>query len=187
MGDSIMSTRTQIEFITVYANETPDKRTVYRHCDGYPSAMIPDLLHFIRWNGGRNHDAEYTAANWIYWNKRNNEENYLNLDYDVKRRGHITWNSPDVENDHNNILKIGHGVCINDEYHRDIEYLYKVIDAPDETTIEVYAVDGGYNDNPLEFRLLGKVYVISELIGLSNEKIDSITKEFLQSIHADDD
>ena len=52
----------------------------------------------------------------------------------------------------------------------------KVIDAPDETTIEVYAVDGGYNDNPLEFRLLGKVYVISELIGLSNDKIDSITK-----------
>ncbi len=41
-----MSTRCQIEF------RGRLRRTVYRHWDGYPSAVIPDLLEFLAWNRG---------------------------------------------------------------------------------------------------------------------------------------
>ena len=81
-----MSTRSQTEFISVNGIDV-DKRTVYRHSDGYPRAMIPDLFNFIRWNQGRMHDPEYTAANWIYWNKRRDEDEYLNSDSVKRGRG----------------------------------------------------------------------------------------------------
>lgn len=40
-----MSTRCQIEF-----RSGKLRRTVYRHWDGYPSAVIPDLLAFLAWS-----------------------------------------------------------------------------------------------------------------------------------------
>ncbi len=61
-----MSTRCQIEFIckrkTTSGQYRSDKRTVYRHSDGYPGSMIPDLLEFIQWNQGRNDQIDYMAT-----------------------------------------------------------------------------------------------------------------------------
>ena len=124
-----MSTRSQTEFITLQEGQVRcDKRTIYRHSDGYPSAMLPDLLTFIRWNQGRMDDVEYAAANWIFWNKRRMEDALLNPDWELlKRRTNLKWDDKEVEEDVNNVLKLGFGVCNNDEYHGDIEYLYRVV------------------------------------------------------------
>ena len=164
-----MSTRSQTEFISVNGIDV-DKRTVYRHSDGYPEAMIPDLFNFIRWNQGRMHDPEYTAANWIYWNKRRDEDEYLNSDSAkrAERREHnIVWSGPEVEHDHNSVVKLGYGVCNNDEYHGDIAYLYKVVFTYDNREcplhIEVYDVIGYGETGKISFTLIGKINVLAGL------------------------
>lgn len=54
-----MSTRAQIVFEDGTA-------IVYRHCDGYPTGMLPVLLPVVRANqGARGHDPEYLAARVI--------------------------------------------------------------------------------------------------------------------------
>ena len=91
-----MSTRCQIEFRSGSVH-----RTVYRHSDGYPSAVIEDLLAFLAWSV-RGSDVEYVAANFLYWSKRE-----------------ITKWLPCHE-------QLGFGVCGNDELHGDVEYYYVV-------------------------------------------------------------
>ena len=88
-----MSTRCQIEFRC--GNE---RRTVYRHWDGYPSAVIKDLLAFLAWSV-RGSDVEYVSANFLYWSKRKMDEDSVQL---------------------------GFGICANDELHGDVEYYYVV-------------------------------------------------------------
>jgi len=155
-----MSTRCQIEFIykwkTTSGQYRSEKRTVYRHSDGYPGSMIPDLLEFIQWNQGRNDQVDYMAANWIYWNKRREEDAWLNDANHKrweKRTGNISWNDPAIRADPNHFLKTGHGIDINNRYHGDIEYLYKVIvvesgfGGVDVISIVAHAVDmdGGWD------------------------------------------
>src|SRR5258708_32004680 len=91
-----MSTRCQIEFRCGGV-----RRTVYRDSDGYPSAVIEDLLAFLAWSV-RGSDVEYVAANFLYWSKRE-----------------ITKCLPRHE-------QLGFGICGNDELHGDIEYYYVV-------------------------------------------------------------
>ena len=83
-----MSTRSQIEFKNIWKDkkkkEHSSSRTVYRHSDGYPEGVIPDLKAFLKWNEGRNGDVEYQTANFIYWSKRKHEELYWNKDYTGK-------------------------------------------------------------------------------------------------------
>lgn len=87
-----MSTRCQIEF-----RNGDERRTVYRHWDGYPGAVIPDLLAFLAWS--QRHDVEYEAANFIFWSKRGMDERSVQL---------------------------GFRICENDELHGDVEYFYVV-------------------------------------------------------------
>jgi hypothetical protein len=102
-----MSTRCQIEFCN-----SSVRRTVYRHWDGYPSAVIPDLLAFLAWNGGCG-DTEYAAANFLYWSKRELDERNCRL---------------------------GFGICANDELHGDIEYYY-VVRSEGACTISAHEVE----------------------------------------------
>jgi len=88
-----MSTRCQIEF-----RRGSMRRTVYRHWDGYPSAVLPDLLAFLAWST-RGGDVEYESANFLYWSKREMDERTVQL---------------------------GFGICANDELHGDVEYYYVV-------------------------------------------------------------
>ena len=92
-----MSTRCQIEF-----KRGDTRRTVYRHWDGYPDAVLPDLLEFLAWST-RGGDVEYESANFIFWSKRGMEERNVQL---------------------------GFGICANDELHGDIEYYYVVEHTP---------------------------------------------------------
>ena len=59
-----MSTRCQILFR--FSN---GEVLTYRHSDGYPKGVIPDLVAFLKWNGN-NSDYTYTMANYFFWNKK---------------------------------------------------------------------------------------------------------------------
>ncbi len=160
----IMSTRCQVEFIFKNLATREHKiRNVYRHYDGYPSAMIADLLKFHRWNKGYNLDVEYAAANWIYWNKREMEQFY-----------NLKWNNIKWEGE-NEILMHGDGICNNGEYHRDIEYLYQVVIGMGEAIINVFIViddDFTYTDSS---KLIGVVQIPEDL---SDDNIKKIVDEF---------
>ena len=42
---------------------------VYKHWDGYPETTVPELQEFLKWNGHRNEQLDYTMANYCYWHK----------------------------------------------------------------------------------------------------------------------
>ena len=101
-----MSTRCQIEF-----RAGSERRTVYRHWDGYPEAVLPDLREFLQWSV-RGSDVEYVSANFLFWSKRGLDEHSQQL---------------------------GFGICANDELHGDIAYYY-VVDLRTKQ-ISVFAAD----------------------------------------------
>ena len=102
-----MSTRCQIEF-----RSGDVRRTVYRHWDGYPSAVIPDLLAFLAWST-RHGDVEYESANFLYWSKR----------------------------EMGTSEQLGFGICANDELHGDVEYYYVVRYESGVCTISAHEVE----------------------------------------------
>jgi hypothetical protein len=103
-----MSTRCQIEF-----RSGDQRRTVYRHWDGYPSAVIPDLLAFLDWSV-RGNDVEYVSANFLYWSKRKMDEDSVQL---------------------------GFGVCANDELHGDVGFYYIVAWEEQGVRITAHAIE----------------------------------------------
>ncbi len=107
-----MSTRCQIEWIW-----DKEKCLTYRHSDGYPDGVVPDLLEYLKWMGFRADDLEYCVATWFYFTKRYYEQEFLK----GKR-----WNSDEVAHDCNSIVKLGYGVCADKQLHGDIEYFYEV-------------------------------------------------------------
>lgn len=143
-----MSTRCQILFKNKWKC---DKRwieysvLIYRHSDGYPSAVIPDLKKFFKWNAGRNDDIEYTAANFIYWSKRQYEELYFEPDEERKK-----WSDNGSTNCSN--LHIGFGICPRrkHELHGDIEWFYEVeLLEGGKQDIKVFRVSHDSFDKPL--------------------------------------
>ena len=125
-----MSTRCQIEFVckSEYKKKKNNESIlVYRHSDGYPEGVIPDLKKFLKWIGRRIEDIEYTAANFIYWSKRLHEEFYYHEKYGggIDKKGQeLKWSVPQ---DFNSTLLIGFGICEKDGFHGDIAYFYNVI------------------------------------------------------------
>lgn len=105
-----MSTRCQIEF-----RNGSMRRTVYRHWDGYPGSVLPDLLSFLAWST-RVGDVEYEAANFLYWSKREFDERNCQLRF---------------------------GVCTNDELHGDTEYYYVVEHTPGDALVRAYEIEDG--------------------------------------------
>jgi hypothetical protein len=123
-----MSTRCQILFVREGEYKTQDgkKKTwreeaqIYRHSDGYPSAVIPDLYEFYQWNTGRNDDVSYLAANFIFYMKRKGEEKY-----DISGAYGKPHDYKSV--DGNDIVQLGYGVeKTNHKLHGDEEWLYRV-------------------------------------------------------------
>ena len=117
-----MSTRCQIEFVGKEGNAVDERILVYRHSDGYPEGVVPDLKEFLKWNGGRISDIEYTSANFIYWSKRRFEELYYG-DY-FEEEKNKKWSEPQS---YNSNLLLGFGICEKDVFHGDIDYFYQVI------------------------------------------------------------
>lgn len=119
-----MSTRCQIEF-----KRGSQRRTIYRHWDGYPGAVLPDLLSFLAWST-RGGDVEYEAANFLFWSKRELDERNQEL---------------------------GFGVCQNDELHGDIEFYYVVEHTQHGVVVRAYEVE--YENGPRIGRCVSSVAV----------------------------
>lgn len=146
-----MSTRSQIEFQQTWKDDKKkmrtERRTVYRHSDGYPDGecgVIADLKKFLQWNKGRNTDVEYCTANFIYWSKRRVEESYWGPKGVTAPDGgtnmedtRLKWSDNGPTNC--SMLHTGFGVCENDEIHGDTAYFYVVnMKSDTEGTIRVY-------------------------------------------------
>ena len=99
-----MSTRSQIRF----TGNNDITTQIYRHSDGYPEGVIPDLKKFFAWYESepqaRHGDSSYATADFIYFSK-------ATLSEDLKKAG---------------AYKIGMGVENKGEIHGDEEYLYTV-------------------------------------------------------------
>ncbi len=109
-----MSTRCQIEFQTKTRDELAkdlvlERRLIYQHSNGDPDSVLPCLRKFFEWNIDRATGKSYadrvcyTAANYVYWSKRNLEKHF------------------DEES-----AKTGFGVCNVRELEPDIEFFYIV-------------------------------------------------------------
>lgn len=156
-----MSTRCQIEFMHISNREEkegPEKgklvkvirrRTVYRHSDGCPKDVIPDLSEFLKWNKGRNFDLEYQAANFIYFSKKKMEKQ-------IEKDLQIAWGTTNVPEMKRRMILTGYGICNNDEFHPDIAYYYEVISDSQtgEITIKSYSVDYPVSEKKEDFKLL---------------------------------
>ncbi len=117
-----MSTRCQILFQELHHGkdektgkevETKWEAQIYRHSDGYPEGgVLVDLERFFRWNSDRNTDVSYTAANFIYFMKKDMEK-YSKKDY--------------MSEEASRFIKVGYGVEKADhKIHGDEEYLYRI-------------------------------------------------------------
>jgi len=125
------------------------RRTVYRHSDGYPESVIPDLKEFLKWNEGRNFDLEYQAANFIYFSKKKMEKQ---IEEDLQ----IVWGTTNVPEMKRRMILTGHGICNNDEFHSDIFYYYEVISDSEtkEITIKSYQPDHPVPKKKEDFKLI---------------------------------
>jgi hypothetical protein len=88
-----MSTSSQIQF----KNKKGESILIYKHSDGDPERMVPEIREFLEWNKGRNNDLEYTAANYIFWGKTRDMD-----------------------------PKLGYGICTDKQLNPTVDYAYKV-------------------------------------------------------------
>ncbi|MGA7543419.1 MAG: hypothetical protein WBW34_10200 [Nitrososphaeraceae archaeon] len=174
-----MSTRSQILFVN-----GKDKVLVYRHSDGYPADVIPDLIGFLRWNMGRNSDIEYTIANYFYYFKRASEEYFMTESKTVngkiervKRKG-----SPvDINDKHDmglNFVQAGDGLCIDNKIHGDIEYFYKVHFIEGSYKIQAYKIDDG--DKYTEPSDISKDLLLWDLDFTDSELTKGVVRDFFE-------
>jgi len=164
-----ISTRCQIDFISKWKNkegkEFEERRRVYRHSDGYPDGVIPDLKEFLKWNFSRNEDLEYITANFIYWSKRNFEDTFLKPKWNDGKT--IIWNSKEVIEDNNSVIKLGFGICDINKFHGDIEWFYEVINNMGKIEIKIYKCHGWDVKSKEEMSLIKTIKVPLEKKSIS--------------------
>ena len=129
-----MSTRCRID--VVVASRT--RCRIYRHFDGYPSAVIADLYIFMKnYDRSPSEDPEYFLSNFIF---------YAKLSYWIKA----------IREKDNGVLKFrsweyGYGVCAPGCEHGDLEYNYiieghiiKIVKPHDNTVLFKGTIDEAY-------------------------------------------
>lgn len=139
-----MSTRCQIGFyggakVVIGKPEA----LVYRHSDGYPSGVLPDIMPFLAWwaKGRGISDIEYVSARLLQ---------YLCNEYDGRGS---QWASEEEKASVKQFTgTLGHGISAN--FHGDIEYVYAI----HAEGVRVYEVRGAW-ELPIEKRvkLIGRI------------------------------
>jgi len=106
-----MSTRSTLRWLDHRGNVVAQ---IYRHSDGYPTAVIPDLTEFFEWDT-RASDPEYSAANFIYYMKVKQKE------LQEKIRTELDLSPPGESLEH-----LGYGIQNPNRVNGDVEYLYEI-------------------------------------------------------------
>lgn len=140
-----MSTRSEIQWEnhSIYEGKKYiEKARIYKHSDGYPEGNIADIKEFAKWDRGFT-DVEYSAANFIYWEKREMAKHYEKERMAEEKEGKFNIYSEQE--------KIGYGVETPQEdwskpEHGDIEYTYLIktgdgID-PKNPHVEIAHIEG---------------------------------------------
>lgn len=161
-----MSTRSQIGFYD--KKETPNKKfeaLIYRHSDGYPSAVLPDIIPFLKWwkTVRGLSDLEYVSARLLQ---------YLCNEYDVRGKELEKQLGTSLSKNTDYTGTLGHGICKG--FHGDIEYFYKVY----PNSLQIFSC--GFDESPNEYKLLvtidlEKEVKIEEVIKLCSEVEASLT------------
>jgi hypothetical protein len=153
----MMSTRTQLVV------KTNEKVKIYKHCDGYPSYVIPFLQEFLpRFKAGRGWDSECLTAHLssalIQYDRDLQKAFYKRMKAENPSKA---WDNYD-----NEFGFLGHG--LDTTWHGDIEYAYRIM--PD-FGVEVYTSGwaigkGGW----LKGAKPVKVYTFDELVKATDVK-----------------
>ena len=81
---------------------------VYKHWDGYPETTVPELQEFLKWNGHRNEQLDYTMANYCYWHK---DKSFKQQVDSYKDRKGSEADMKDFLEGHDTCRHTGLGVC----------------------------------------------------------------------------
>jgi len=124
-----MGTRSILEF-----SDSSAKVQIYRHWDGYPKDVLPDLEKFFVWNGQRSSDLSYTIANFFLWSK-------LDSAKVMEQSAKEMFDKPS----HNDGLHTGFGIiptlCQDSELESyEAKYFYRIGLASKNFEIKVYDV-----------------------------------------------
>lgn len=135
-----MSTRCQIGFYNANEQNLNNfEALIYRHCDGYPKGVLPDLIPFLKdfdKNRGID-DIEYAAANLVVYLRYHHCGEPSNTRY------------------------TGLGICKH--FYSDIEFFYAIYG---DGTVKVFKVK--YDAKPSEWTEIGKFNIKEELFNEEN-------------------
>lgn len=174
-----MSTRSQIRF------KFPDGNVLtYRHSDGYPSAVIPDLIAFLKWHKPRNDQYEYVVPNYFYYFKREHEEKYSKYKYGTKKK--LPYVLDRVPMDGNDWVLLGYGLTYDGKIQGDIDYFYDLefIEAKDHGQIHGIGTPIKYKITCYEYDIS---YELEQKIGLvTPEQFIGVDRKPMIVIEIDD-
>jgi len=143
-----MSTRCQIGFYKKKEDKIEDFQVLlYRHTDGYPEGILPDIVPFLKWWKDQRgiDDYEYCSARLL--------QHLCNLSDSgpALRTAHILNKNTDFTGIYS------HGVC--NQFHGDIDYIYKVY----PNTVEVYEVhykwSNDYKEQDAKYKLIKTIEI----------------------------
>lgn len=145
-----MSTRCQIGFYERDSDFLEPKIIIYKHQDGYPEGVLPQLVPFLKFFHKRRglNDIEYAAA-WTI---------HHFIDEHVGRHRQYAIKCKEADEEFDWLPLDGRdciGFGISDDFHADIEYYYAI----EGTTLKVYKVKMNF-DRPFntdDFTLLDTI------------------------------
>lgn len=137
-----MSTRSQIG---IYAEQKAKPKEfealLYRHSDGYPSGVLPDIMPFLAWwaKGRGMNDTEYVSARLLQYLCNQYDGDTMRFKSEYVDKGTTSDRvkeeyKKEMEDTKRFTGELGHGIC--KQFHWDIEYFYAV--KPEG--VEVYEV-----------------------------------------------
>ncbi len=144
-----MSTRSHIAFYADQDDKLEDfQALLYRHSDGYPSGVLPDIMPFLAWwiTARGIEDIEYCSARLLQYLANNYDESSVRFLIESEKRGSASAKEELAEiQQFTGIL--GHG--ISKQFHWDIEYLYAI--TPQGVTV----FEAGFPDEKLKAHKIG--------------------------------
>uniref|UniRef100_A0A6M3JEG2 Uncharacterized protein n=1 Tax=viral metagenome TaxID=1070528 RepID=A0A6M3JEG2_9ZZZZ len=142
-----MSTRCQIGFYNKKEDNIKDfQALIYRHSDGYPEGVIPDIEPFLKWwaKGRGLGDVEYVSARLLQYLCNQYDEDGKAFAKEMRSKNiPISKTTEELFTG-----TLGHGICRG--FHWDIEYFYKIY----PNAIEIYDVPFMDKFDEKQFKLI---------------------------------